>query len=106
MANDMLEGTALVTGAARGIGRATVDALTAGCQIVAGVSDPDGMEESSDSIPAVQRLLEPARDCTFTDQRAIELKGQPGRHALFRVAVSTSSTPQDDDRQPESKGHS
>ena len=107
MANDTLKGTALVTGAARGIGRATVDALAAaGWQVIAGVRDPDGIEESSDSIPAVQQLLEPAGDFTFTDERAIELKGLPGRHALFRSAVSASSLPRDDDRQPASKGHS
>ena len=93
--------------AARGIRRATVDTMpAAGWQVVAGVRDPDGMEESSDSIPAVQQLLEPAGDFTFTDEHAIELKGLPGRHALFRVAVSASSTPRDDDRQPASKGHS
>ena len=92
--------------AARGIGRATVDALTAGWQVVADVRDPDGIEESSDSISAVQHLLEPPGDFTFTDERAIELTGLPGRHTLFRVAVSTSSTPWDDDRQPASKGHS
>ena len=107
MANDTLKGTALVTGAARGIGRATVDTMpAAGWQIVAGVRDPDGIEESSDSISAVQHLLEPPGDFTFTDERAIELTGLPGRHTLFRVAVSTSSTPRDDDRQPASKCHS